>query len=285
MASKKLSKCLDGNSSLPTDVKFVFKQDDDVTEVKAHKMILAIASDVFEREFFGSLKSEDEIVIPDVNKEVFQTMINYIYNKQIVLKIHSPTFMASLYYLAEKYIIEDLRDEILAAIEELEISRKSVFEIALLAEESILHLPLSNALYDAVATFLQLEFEDNMLKTVEFFTEPETTERRSLVIVKVLKLLVLKQKTSDTKLSICGNCQKSPCFNGGSVVDENFVVGASVTVMFTVSELGCYKKPVVSNVTKLGQKAGPGCAIGLDVNGKNQGLINLNRDWYVFNCI
>ena len=187
-------------------------------------------------------------------------MIKYIYNKQIVIKSQSPTFMASLYYLAEKYIIEDLRDEILAAIKELKICRKSVFEIALLAEESILHLPLSNALYGAVATFLQQEFEDNMLKTVEFFTKPETTERHSLVIVKVLKLLVLKQKTT------CGNCQNFPCLKGVGVTNESFVEGASVTVLSGGN----------LSVTKLGQKPEPGFAIGLDSNGYYL---------YVFNCI
>jgi hypothetical protein len=60
-----LSKFLDVDESPPTDVNFVFKQEmgGGVKEVKAHKMILAFSSDVFKREFYGSMKSEDVIEI------------------------------------------------------------------------------------------------------------------------------------------------------------------------------------------------------------------------------
>ena len=44
----------------PTDVRFWFKDEEGVTkEVKAHTQILAAASDVFHREFYGSFKAED----------------------------------------------------------------------------------------------------------------------------------------------------------------------------------------------------------------------------------
>ena len=72
MAVNKLSKCLD-NSGLPTDVQFVFKGEYNLPKkVKAHKLILSIASDVFEREFYGSMKEDgDKITIEDAEQEVF----------------------------------------------------------------------------------------------------------------------------------------------------------------------------------------------------------------------
>ena len=66
MAVNKLSKCLD-NSGLPMDVKFVVKGEYILLKkVKAHKLILSIASDVFEREFYGYMKEDGEkITIED----------------------------------------------------------------------------------------------------------------------------------------------------------------------------------------------------------------------------
>ena len=76
MAMLNLSKWLDENSGPPTDVTFVFKG---VVkkELKA-QCILSVASDVFERGFYGSLK-EEKTTIEIV--EAFLAMIHFIFNK------------------------------------------------------------------------------------------------------------------------------------------------------------------------------------------------------------
>ena len=141
----------------PTDVRFWFK--DEVSggtkEVKAHTVILAAASDVFNREFYGSLNADHDIEIKDSCQEVFLKMIEYIYNKKSDFKKDSLSFLASLYYLADKYNIKDLRDEIVAVIPDHKITMKNVLKVATLGEDNILHEPLSEALYEAAVCFVK----------------------------------------------------------------------------------------------------------------------------------
>ena len=88
-------------------------------KIGAHKIILAAASDVFENEFFGSFESEDKVIIVDASQEVFQVMIDYIYNKQpLNLNEYDVNVLAPLYYLADKYIISDLSEKIVTAVAE-----------------------------------------------------------------------------------------------------------------------------------------------------------------------
>ena len=59
MAMRKLSKCLDPSKGPPMDVTFLFKKEGaDIREIKAHKLIFSIASDVFDRELYGSVSCE-----------------------------------------------------------------------------------------------------------------------------------------------------------------------------------------------------------------------------------
>jgi septum formation topological specificity factor MinE len=53
--------------------------------------------------------------------------------------------------LAEKYDLETLREEIIAAISRYQVSDENVLEVAILAEEKNLHQPLSEALYNVAA--------------------------------------------------------------------------------------------------------------------------------------
>ena len=157
MAESNLMKFLNPNfpASPPTDVKFWFKDEKGgVKEVKAHSQILAAASHVFNREFYGSLKAEDNIEIKDYCQEVFLVMIESIYNKKPDFKALDFSFLISLYYLADKYDIQHLRNEIIASIPEHEITKENFLDVAILAEDNILHPPLSEALFDAAARFV-----------------------------------------------------------------------------------------------------------------------------------
>ena len=110
-----LPKCLSPDSTIPTNVRFLFHLGGVIKEVKAHKMILALVSDVFTTEFFGSMKEDkDDIDIKDASQEVFQAMIDFIYNKQVDLGEYDLPFTSQLYNLAEKYNIKDLRNEIIS---------------------------------------------------------------------------------------------------------------------------------------------------------------------------
>jgi len=204
--------------SPPTDVRFWFKQEDGsaVKEVKAHTQILAAASDVFYREFYGSLRVESEVEIKDARQEVFQAMIEFIYNKKLVFKDVGLDFLASLYYLAEKYNIEDLRDEIVVFIPEYKITKENVLKVALLAEDNILHKKLSEALYTVVVRFVKKN--KGVLK--DFYTDEN--EQHAVVIFKIMK------RSYEVKSEVCGNCQQAPCMTGQQLTSVNFVKGAKV---------------------------------------------------------
>ena len=152
MAAKYLARCLDPSSGIPTDVTFLFhgeNEEEEAEKVKAHKPILAAASAVFQREFYGSMKEAGgEIEIVDASKEVFQAMVHYIYSyEEMNLDSYDLSFIASLFYLAEKYDIGDLKDEILSFIPKYLVTKENVLEIAAFAEQCVNLAPLSEAIY------------------------------------------------------------------------------------------------------------------------------------------
>jgi len=196
----------------PTDVRFWFKEEDgSIKEVKAHTQILASASEVFNREFYGSLNSEGDIEIKDACQDVFQAMIEFIYNKKPSYKDLDLTFLASLYYLADKYDLLDLRKEIIASITEHPVTKENVLDVANLAEENILHQPLSEALYEAAAGFVK------KTDVLDFFTDEN--DDNSKVIFKMIKMM----KKLKLKTETCGSCLQATCLDGQRMRSQNFI--------------------------------------------------------------
>ena len=227
MASFNLPMFLDpkSNACPPPDVTFVLTtKDDEVVEVKAHKLILAFASDVFNREFYGSLSSEDIIHIKDSSHEVFELFIAFIYSKQLKWKDYDLAILSSLYYLAEKYNVKVLREEIITFIPEYKIKKEHVLEVATLAEENILNPELSQALYLSASTCLKSEFGGEIKKVYDFVTRPGVNESHAVVIFKLLCMM----KT--VKIEHCENCTlpTANCLNGQGITFKNFVPGAKV---------------------------------------------------------
>jgi len=221
----------DWSSYPPPDVRFWFKEEESglVKEVRAHKQILSFASDVFNREFFGSIKSEDDIEIKDVTQEVFQAMMEAIYNKKPDWNSYDLPFLCSLYYLAEKYNIEHLRGEILASIPQHDVTRDNVMRVAVLAEKYCLHPPLYEALYDSAVRFLVTgqRFKDRFKRALELFTE--TNADHSHVIFRIVERIKNSEKIEKNEIDqICENCKQVKCLNGEGLTLKNFSPGAKV---------------------------------------------------------
>jgi len=201
----------------PTDLRFWFKEEGGVVkEVRAHTQILAAASDVFYTEFYGSFIVENDVEIKDACQEVFQAMIDFIYNKKLIFKDVSLDFLASLYYNAEKYNLEDLRDEIVDFIPEYKITKENFLQVAVVAEDSVLHQELSEALYEAVVRFVK----KNKSVVNDLYTDEN--EEHAVAIFKIIK------RSNEVKSEVCGNCQQAPCMTGKQVTSGNFVKGAKV---------------------------------------------------------
>ena len=95
------------------------------------------------REFYGNLKSERDIEIKDACEEVFQTMIEFIYNKKPKYKDLDLSFLASASLLPGRQVRHSPENL---------VTEENVLDIANFAEDNILHQPLSEALYDAAAS-------------------------------------------------------------------------------------------------------------------------------------
>ncbi|KAL4708062.1 hypothetical protein ACJJTC_009841 [Scirpophaga incertulas] len=75
-------------------------------EFKAHKLILGISSPVFEAMFYGPLSSDILIEITDIEPEIFQLLLNYIYTDNVEISSIDQAFQ--LLYASRKYILEHL---------------------------------------------------------------------------------------------------------------------------------------------------------------------------------
>ena len=116
---------LKSDSELPPDVLFHVSEEKEKEgwegeepeekggDVGAHRLLLAGASPVFRRQFFGSLRETAEVVtIRGTTVEAFRTLINYIYTPlgQFSLDhIGCPSGLFHIVNVAEKYQLPGLR--------------------------------------------------------------------------------------------------------------------------------------------------------------------------------
>eukprot|EP00092_Neocalanus_flemingeri_P023633 GFUD01025634.1.p1 GENE.GFUD01025634.1~~GFUD01025634.1.p1 ORF type:complete len:282 (-),score=60.61 GFUD01025634.1:82-927(-) len=276
MAAKNLSSCLGEDFGIPTDVRFLFQENNssDKTEVKAHKLILSLASEVFKREFYGSMQESGEgILIVDASQEVFSAMVQFIYNKEMdwSRSTYSFNFLSSLFYLAHKYDVKELMEDILVSIPKKNTDKdaKLALDIAFLAEDNTILFPsLSEVLYDTAAVLLKQIFRHRFDKFISFYRETEGASSNSAVLDKLLKKMKI--------LSHCSNCKQSPCQNGKGVTEENFVSNSRVSA----AGLGRGNP----DVYKLGEIVDSSRFTGLTIYGEITGHCSLDPTLYVYNC-
>ncbi|GFQ91563.1 hypothetical protein TNCT_677241 [Trichonephila clavata] len=80
------------------------------TIIRAHRLILAVGSPVFEAMFYGSLAEKGSaITIPDVMPDGFQVLLKYIYGDIFTAKNESQVFHA--WIAADKYCIPKLKEK------------------------------------------------------------------------------------------------------------------------------------------------------------------------------
>ena len=71
--------CLGPNTRIPHDVIFTFPEEEDYEDIGAHKLLLAMASEVFFSQFFGPMaEAKDVIAVVDTRREVFNVRPRYL---------------------------------------------------------------------------------------------------------------------------------------------------------------------------------------------------------------
>ena len=174
MASKKLSRLLESNSIITYDVKFDFNNQlvGESLTISAHKVILSAASDVFETQFYGEVQElGDEVTIVDASYEAFKAMIEFIYDKKHDWESEDLHYLAEIYYLGEKYNLEELKVEVVDAVVKFQVSRANVLEVATLAEKKAHHQILSKALYAIAAKFLLNKLKVTLMMCSSFLVK------------------------------------------------------------------------------------------------------------------
>ena len=108
--------------------------------VAAHKFLLAGASQVFRRQFLGSLKENSNVVvIKETTFEAFSTMVNYLYNppgKSFSLShLTCPQVLCEIYNIAERYGLENLKLIVYAVLSALPITSENLLLAAATAKQ------------------------------------------------------------------------------------------------------------------------------------------------------
>lgn len=90
------------------DVHFVFASNDGkVVRVPAHKNLLAVISDVFDRMFYGDLKENGDNKIVDASGAAFKEFLQFFYRSEVKL---SANRIADVMYLGNKYDVPKCMD-------------------------------------------------------------------------------------------------------------------------------------------------------------------------------
>ena len=212
-APENWSALLDSSSSIPTDVTFevIEKKDDDLQSYffDVHKIVLAVASSVFQAEFFGSAKETTErIVVEDTTRDAFETMINYVYLKDIDLEDFEMDKLYDLVNLAEKYELKGLMRILVDHLAKLSPKcEEMVMNIMLLADTFHGFDEASKALQRDCARFM-LRQTLKSINDVAVFTSKHCEDGRSSVALKLINVI---KNISEEKMTVnAGRKEKEP---------------------------------------------------------------------------
>uniref|UniRef100_A0A336LVL1 CSON001176 protein n=1 Tax=Culicoides sonorensis TaxID=179676 RepID=A0A336LVL1_CULSO len=157
-----------------TDVTFQCLDQTLTSNIRAHKLVLAAASDVFEVMFFGSFSQNIEknngiVEVSDVRGPIFHLLLSAIYGLKIEITTEN---VFDLMYAAHKYQCKDVIDMIEKHVCKIGINSENVlkyFENALLFSSSYIQ--------KACVKFIQ-ENTMAVLENPEIFTiQPETINK------------------------------------------------------------------------------------------------------------
>ncbi|XP_059471667.1 kelch-like ECH-associated protein 1B [Neocloeon triangulifer] len=122
-----------------TDCEFQLNEDDsfdesEYTNIRAHKVILVYASDVFRSMFLGQFPNEDVVVIKDVKPKIFKHLLRFSYTSDIAEEEISFEELLELAVSANKYLMLNLQKIC------IDLARKKLTPIKVFAAEYVAEL-------------------------------------------------------------------------------------------------------------------------------------------------
>ena len=210
--------CLGPNTRIPHDVIFTFPEEEDYEDIGAHKLLLAMASEVFFSQFFGPMaEAKDVIAVDDTRREVFNVMVEFIYNREHAWEKEELSFLAEMYYLVEKYHLDDLKEELLDSITKHPVNRSNLLEVAILAEKQAQpHPDLSKRLYNIAAMVLKNSFNGNIKEVLKLFSEVKADPNDATNSFILHKLM----STPNAIRQICLNCNTISCLSNSEQTQD-----------------------------------------------------------------
>ena len=218
------AKLLLAECNVKTDISFSINNDIEIGDneneknkfIKAHKLILAAISPVFEKMFYGPMKETREVIpIEDSTEYSFQCLIDIIYKKEINscnLESKSFTTLFEIMYLAEKYQIKEIFNIISEKISHNILNDMTVMDVAAVAETYTQFEVVSKSLFNKCVLHIDkmLETKDDIIKLLE----DDTDNKIDIHLFKRILIAIGK--------STCKNCKKhiEECLDGKEIKEE-----------------------------------------------------------------
>ncbi len=226
------------------DVVFLILDEDGNMEgqVKAHKMILSQASDVFKAQFSGPFAEQNkqenvvtQVEIRDSSFIAFQAMIQFIYSGsshswEKGIK-QSPVVMFQLLHLADKYFLDNLADLIELFLDYFSISAKNyaaVFKTIASDQHLSKFDKLCNKLSKRCALSVMREWKSVQDSALFWSTDYEDDPSLKQALMQRIGELAA------TKCTTCGH-PLTVCKHGEKLILANCEVGIKVRAVFDLS--------------------------------------------------
>jgi len=209
----------------PPDITFKIEENGSVHRIDAHKVLMGLASLVFNRMFVMDTKDKDakEILIKETTPQAFQIMKDGIYNTKLIkdsLNGKSVTEVFSVLDLVTRYEIPELQISVREYLAKFPLTDDNVLDVA---EDAINYTETfadeAQELLMTCARFLKPKLNDAQ---AVFRYVADNMDRGEVV----LKLQVLMKEEASLP---CTNCQQETCLDGQVVLYSQARVGLVVT--------------------------------------------------------
>jgi len=279
---------LSENSEIPPDIifKFCSASGDGADVVAAHKMILAMVSQIFRNMFYVHNtvdKSANEILIEDSNKPTFQMMIDAVYNVKPMkesLQGKSVDEMFAVLYLVTKYKISSLELAVKECLSSFTITEDNALDVADDAMEYLATFEeAAQSLLLSCAKLLKSKLTDN-----ESFVRIVAENGDRMATVHKLALLI-KDLPPPPPVP-CSGCKRVPteCLHGEKVTHENVEIGVKVVRSPNYPEYRPNDSWGTGVVTKKDERNNDSWFIRWENNVENGDWAILNGSYFLFKC-
>ncbi|XP_047736582.1 BTB/POZ domain-containing protein 6-B isoform X2 [Hyalella azteca] len=163
------------NNELMADVHFVVGPQPNPTTFPAHRYVLAVGSSVFYAMFYGGLKTEEEVIVPDVEPQAFLTLLRYLYCDEVV--VEADTVLATL-YAAKKYLVPHLAAQ---CVKYLEVSLTARNACLLLSQSRLFEEPeLMTRCWEVIDAQAEMALQSDGFVDIDYPTLLSVLSRETL---------------------------------------------------------------------------------------------------------